>query len=82
MAKTLAADFAECDFDAALVANDAAMLHALVFSAQAFPVGDRAEDFGAEQAVAFRFKGAVVNGFRLGDFAVRPGTNFFWTGQD
>src|ERR1700682_2863477 len=53
------------------------MLHALVLAAQALPVGNRAEDAGAEQAVALRFEGAVVDGLRLGDLAVRPAPDFF-----
>ena len=68
----LAADFGLGDFDAALVADDAAMLHPLVLAAEAFPVGDRAEDLRAEEAVALRFEGAVVDRLRLGHFAVRP----------
>ena len=72
MAQPFAAHLAEGDFDAALIADHSAMLHALVFAAQAFPVRNRAEDFGAKQAVALRFEGAVVDGLRLGDFAVRP----------
>jgi len=43
VAQALAADFAERDFDAALVADHSAMLHALVLAAQAFPVRDGAE---------------------------------------
>ena len=81
VAQALAADFAERDFDAALIADHSAMLHPLVFSAQAFPVRDGAENLGAEKAVALRLEGAVVDGFRLGDFAVRPGPDFFWTRQ-
>ena len=77
VAEALAADFAERDFDAALVADDAAVLHALVLAAEALPVGDGAENLGAEQAVAFGLEGAVVDGLRLGDFAVRPGPDFF-----
>ena len=53
----------------------------LYFAAQAFPVGDRTENFGAEQAVALRLEGAVIDGFRLGDFAVRPGADFLRAGQ-
>ena len=59
-------------FDAALVADDAAVLHALVLAAEAFPVGDRAEDLRAEETVALRLEGAVVDRLRLRDFAVRP----------
>src|SRR5271170_4381134 len=77
VAKALAADFAKGDFDPALVADDSAVLHALVFAAEALPVGDRAENLGAEQPVALRLKGAVVDGLRLGYFAVRPGADFF-----
>src|SRR5438309_11157490 len=72
VAHALAADFGLRDFDAALVADDAAMLHALVLAAEAFPIGDRAEDLRAEQTVALRLEGAVVDRLRLGDFAVRP----------
>ena len=47
--ETLAANFRQRDFDAALVADDAAVLHALVLAAQAFPVGYGSEDSRAEQ---------------------------------
>ena len=72
VAHALAAHLADRHFHAALVADHAAVLHALVLAAQALPVGYRAKDAGAEQAVALRLEGAVVDGFRLGDFAVRP----------
>src|SRR5713226_5297414 len=81
MAEALAADLAQSDFDAALIADNAAVLHPLVLAAQAFPVGDGAKNLGAEQAVALGFERAVVDGLRLGHFAVRPGTNFFRTRQ-
>src|SRR3954451_14438734 len=58
--------------DAALVADHPAVLHALVLAAEALPVGDRAEDLRAEQAVAFRLERAVVDGLRLGDLAEGP----------
>jgi hypothetical protein len=81
MAEAFAANFAERDFHAALVADHAAVLHPLVLAAQAFPVGDGAKNLGAEQAVTLGFEGAVVDGLRLGDFAVGPGTDFFRTRQ-
>src|SRR5260370_5201176 len=77
----IAVNPAERDFHAALIANYAAVLHALVLAAQALPVGDGAKNLGAEQAVAFRLEGAVIDGLRLGNFAVRPRTNFFGTRQ-
>ena len=81
MAEALATDLGQRDFDAALVADDAAVLHALVLAAEALPVGDGSEDAGAEQAVAFGLEGAVVDGFRLGDFAVRPAADLLRRGK-
>ena len=75
--KPFAANFGLGDFDAALVADHAAVLHSLVFSAQAFPIGDRAENSRAEQPVALRLEGAVVDRLRLGHFAVRPLPDLF-----
>ena len=81
MAQPLAPDLRLGDLDAALVADHAAMLHALVLAAEALPVGDRAEDLGAEQAVAFRLERPVVDGLRLGDLAVRPREDLLWRRQ-
>jgi len=53
------------------------VLHALVLAAEALPVSDRAKDAGAEEAIALRLEGAVVDGLRLGDFAMRPRADFF-----
>ena len=77
VAHALTAHFGQGDFDAALFADHAAVFQALVFAAQALVILDRAKDFGAEQAVALRLEGAVVDGFRLFDFAVGPRTDFF-----
>jgi hypothetical protein len=60
------------DFHAALVADHALELLALVLAAQAFPVVHGPEDAGAEQAVALRLQRAVVDGFGFGDFALGP----------
>src|SRR5262245_33017685 len=73
VAKAFAANLRQGDFDAALVADDAAVLHPLVLAAQTFPVRNRTENLCAEQTVTLGLEGAVVNGLRLGDFAVRPG---------
>ncbi len=70
--EALATDFGLCHFDTALVADHAAVLHALVLAAQALPVGDGPEDLGAEQAVPLRLEGPVVDRLRLGNLAVRP----------
>src|SRR5581483_1743975 len=76
MPEALAADARKGYFDAALIADDAAVLHALILAAQALPVGDGTKNAGAEQAVALRLEGAVINRFRLGDLAVRPAPDF------
>src|SRR6185503_3442645 len=72
VAEPLAADLGLRHFDTALVADDAAVLHALVLAAQALPIGDRTEDLRAEQAVPLRLERAVIDRFRLGYLAVRP----------
>src|SRR5262249_6198278 len=71
------ADLAQRNLHAALVADHAAVLHPLVLAAQAFPVRDWTKNPGAEQAVALRLEGAVIDGLRLGHFAVRPAADFF-----
>ncbi len=60
------------DLDAALLADHAAVLQALVLAAQALVVLDRPEDLGAEEAVALGLEGAVVDRLGLLDFAERP----------
>src|SRR6185312_781268 len=81
VAETLTADLRERDFDAALVADDAAVLHALVLAAEALPVCDGTKDAGAEQAIALRLERAVVDGLGLGDLAVRPGADLLRAGE-
>src|SRR5689334_339010 len=68
----LAAHLAQGHFDAAAVADDAAVTDSLVFAAMAFPVLYRTEDALAEQAVLLRLERAVVDRLGLGDFAPRP----------
>src|SRR6185436_7912627 len=72
MAHALAADLGDGDLDAALLADDALVLHALVLAAQALIVLDRAKDARAEQAVALGLERAVVDGLGLLDLAERP----------
>ena len=72
VAHALAAHLGSDDFHAALFADDAAMLHALVLAAVAFVVLHGAEDLGAEQAVPLRLEGTVIDGLRFLHFAVGP----------
>jgi hypothetical protein len=71
MAHALPAHLGQRDLDAALLADHSAVLEALVLAAQTLVIASRAEDLGAEQAVALRLEGAVVDGLGLFDFAVR-----------
>ena len=75
MAHALAPHLGERHFHAALLADDAAELHALVLAAQALVILDRPEDAGAEQPVPLRLERAVVDGLRLLDLAIGPGAD-------
>ncbi len=75
VAHALTANARQRNFDAALFADDALVLHALVLAAQAFVVLDRSEDAGAEQTIAFRLERTIVDRFRLLDLTIRPGEN-------
>ena len=78
VAHALAADAAVRDLDAAPVADDALVLHALVLAAEALPVALGTEDPLAEQAVLLRPVGAVVDGLGLLDLAERPAIGCRW----
>ena len=72
MAHALAANFCQGDLDAALLADETLVLHALVLAAQTLVVLNRAKDARAEEAVPLRLERAVVDRFRLLDLAERP----------
>src|SRR5439155_25572305 len=72
MAHAFAANAGERDLDAATIADDAAVLDALVLSARAFPVFDRPENAFAEQAAFFGLEGAVIDGLGVFDFPFGP----------
>jgi hypothetical protein len=77
MAHALAADLRHGDFDTALLADDALVLHALVLAAQALIVLDRSEDARAEQAVTLGLERPVVDRLRLLDLAEGPAADLF-----
>src|SRR5690606_23140935 len=81
MPHALATDARESDFDTALLADDALVLHPLVLAAQALIVLDRAEDAGAEKPVPLRLEGAVVDRLRLFDLAIGPGQDLVRAGD-
>ena len=72
MAHALAPNARQGDLNAALLADDALVLHALVLAAQALVVLDRPENARAEQAVTLGLERAVVDRLGLLDLAVRP----------
>src|SRR5438067_10742299 len=72
MAKPFSTHLGLDDLDAALLAHDSAVLHALVLAAVALVVLDRPEDLRAEEPVPLRLEGAVVDRLRLLHLAVRP----------
>ena len=76
MSHALAPDLGLDHFDAAFLADDPAILHALVLAAQALVVLDRPENARTEQPVALRFERPVVDRLRLPDLAIRPGSDF------
>ena len=82
MAHALATNAAQGDFDAALLADDALELHALVLAAQALVVLHGPEDARAEQAVTLGLERAVVDGLGLLDLAVGPAQDLLRAGDD
>src|SRR5689334_15443029 len=81
MRHAVAAHLLNRDFDAALFANDALVLHALVLAAQALIVLHRPEDTGAEQPVTLRLESSVVDRLGLLHLAVRPAQDLFGAGE-
>ena len=75
VAHALAPHARQRHLDAALLADDALVLHALVLAAQALVVLDRPEDARAEQAVTLGLERAVVDRLGLLDLAERPRQN-------
>src|SRR6185503_1199967 len=72
VAEALAANLGLDDLDAALLADDPAVLHALVLAAVALVVLHWPEDLRAEQAVPFRLEGPVVDRLGLLHLTVGP----------
>src|SRR3954471_18474677 len=72
MAHALAAHLGQRHFDAAFLADHAAVLEALVLAAETLVVLDRPENLRAKQAVALGLEGTVVDGLRLFHLAVGP----------
>ena len=72
MAESFATNLRLNDLDAAFLADDPAVLHALVLAAVALVVLHRTENLRAKEAVALGLERSVVDRLRLLDLAVRP----------
>ena len=81
MTHTFAANFTAGDFHAATLADNAFVLNLFVPTTRTFVVFHRPKRFLAEQAIALGLEGAVVDGFRLLDFAMRPRADVFRGGH-
>ena len=81
VAHPLTAYLLQGNFNTTFFADNAAILHALIFTAEAFVVFDWAKDTRAEQTVTFRFERTVVDGFWLFDLTERPRQDPLWRGQ-
>jgi hypothetical protein len=75
MTHSLAAHLRLRNFDAALLANNAAVLESLVLAAQALIIFNRAKDFRAEKSVPLGLKRPIVDRLRFLNLTVRPGSD-------
>ena len=69
------------DFNAAFLADHAAMLEALVLATEAFVVLDGAKNLGAEKTITLRLEGAVIDSLWFLDFAEGPRADLFGRGH-
>ena len=74
----LTADLLQRNFNTTFFADNAAILHALIFAAQTFVVFDRAKDTRTEQAITLGLKRPVVDGFWLFDLTIGPRQDALW----
>ena len=76
MAHTLTAYLGNRNFNAALFADDALILHPLILAAKALIILYRTKNARAEKAVTLWLERTIVDGFRLFDFTKRPAADF------
>ena len=72
MAETFPPDFRLNNLHAAFFADNTAMLHAFVFAAITLEILYRTKYLCTKQPIPFRFKGPVIDGFRLFNLTMRP----------
>ncbi len=81
MTHAFTAHYSAGNFNSALLASNALVANTAILLAGTLVVLNRTENAFIEEAVLFRTLGAVVDGFGLGDFAVRPLKNALGTGE-
>src|SRR5258705_627537 len=64
--------FCLSNFHPTLVADHTSMLHAFVFTAEAFPIRHWTKYTSTEQTITFRLERPVVDCFGLGHLTMRP----------
>ena len=69
MPHPLTAHLRQSNFNTTFLADNAAIFHPLIFTAQTFIITHGAKNTGAEQAVTFWLKGSVIDGFWLLDLS-------------
>jgi len=72
MRHALTTNFRLRDLNTTLFAHHTSMFQALVLTAQALVILDRAKNFGAKQAITLGLERSVVDRFRLFDLTERP----------
>ncbi|KAF5036256.1 hypothetical protein DSECCO2_576950 [anaerobic digester metagenome] len=75
MTHALTAHLGAGDLNAAALTDFTLIADALIASAVAFPVLHGSKNSFAEQTVALRFQGAVIDGLGFFDLAIAPGAN-------
>ena len=77
MAHALTAHLGQCHFNAALLTDDAFILHPLIFAAKTFIIFHRTKNPSTKKTITLRLKCSIVNRLWLFDLAKRPRMNFF-----
>jgi hypothetical protein len=81
MAHALTTDAGDGDLDAATVANHVLVLDALILTASALIIADRAENLLAKKTTRLGLEGAIIDGLGVLNLALGPGANRLW-GRD
>jgi hypothetical protein len=81
VSKTFTTNFRLDNFNAAFLADNAAMLHSFIFTAVALIVLDRTKDFCTEQTIAFWLECTIIDRLWFFDFTMAPLMDFLRASQ-